>query len=458
MFWKNNQSKRKHIVDNEGALIRKDHQRVSDYTKPSSKKWKKPLIIIGFIIIAVLIWVGVGAFSVLGKIITKNVDGGSPFFVGEVDPNELKGEGDSRINILLIGIAGANHPGGQLADSIEVVSIDPKNKTAAMLSLPRDLRVPIQGHGQQKINAAHSLGVSKNKDGGPELMKKTVSDILDLPIHYYIRIDFSGFIKFIDALGGIKIDVTKPISDPYYPDEAMKGYSPFYIKTGIQQMNGSTALKYARSRQTTSDFDRSRRQQEIMLAVKEKALSAGVLLNPKKLSDVMNILGDHLRTDMQLNEIQRVFDIVKDLNTSEIATEVLDSSEDGPLKAINSGGYYLVPRTGNFKEVQRIAHELFSDTYLTQENAQIEILNATSKKGIAGEVSDMLKSYGYNIVKIGTNDTTLAKSKIIDYSNNQKSYTLQFLKTRFDATVEVQPKPNSSYPDMVLLVGNDYDK
>ncbi len=445
-------------MDNEGALIKDKNSKVSDYTKTSSKKWKKPLIIIGFIVLAVLVWASVSAFSTLGKIITKNVDGGSPFFIGEINPNELKGEGDSRINILLIGIAGANHPGGQLADSIEVVSINPKDKTAAMLSLPRDLRVPIPGHGQQKINAAHSLGVSRNKDGGPDLMKKTVSDILDLPIHYYIRIDFDGFVKFIDALGGISIDVTKAISDPYYPDEAMKGYSPFYIKTGVQQMNGATALKYARSRQTTSDFDRSRRQQEIMIAVKEKSLSAQTLFNPKKLSNLMNILGDHLRTDMQLNEMQRLFEIVKDLDTSEITAKVLDSSADGPLKAISQGGYYLVPRTGNFKEIQKMAHELFSDTYLAQEKAQIEILNATSQKGVAKEVSEMLKSYGYNIVKIGTNDTTLSQSKIIDYSNNQKSYTLQFLKNRFDASSEVQPKPDSSYPDMVLIIGNNYDK
>ncbi len=459
MFWNKNESKREHIVDENGKLLVKQYDNpTTQYIQPKSKKWKKPLIIIGLILLAVVLWVGIGAFSALGKIITKNMEGGSPFFSGEVNPNKLKGEGDSRINILLIGIGGSGHPGGQLADTIEVLSINPKDKTAVILSIPRDLRVPIPGFGSGKINSAHSIGVSNKKKtgGGSELLKKTVTEVLDLPIHYYIRIDFSGFIKFIDALGGIDINVQKAIADPYYPDENMKGYSPFYVKAGQQHMSGKTALKYARSRETTSDFDRSRRQQEIMLAVKNKALSLGILTNPKKVSDIVKVLGDHLRTDLQLDEIQRLFDLVKDLDTSEVVTKVLDSSTDGPLVASSKGGYYLVPRTGNFKEVQRIAHELFSDTYLAEENARIEVYNATNEDGIASEVSKTLKSYGYNVVKIGTYDTILNKSKITDYSNGKKLFTLQFLKNRFSANVETQPKPSDVSVDIILIVGNNY--
>lgn len=458
MFWI--RKKREHIVDNNGNLIQCQDSVVNEIIKPKRKPYKKTLIIVGIILFAIVAWIGVGAFAAVSKIITKNLSGGSPFlsFLGEVDPNALKGEGDGRINILAIGIGGSGHPGGQLADTIMVASIDPKNKKIALLSIPRDLYVKIPGYGDGKINTAHSTGVQyfSQTGGGPALLKETVSEILDLPIHYYIRMDFQGFVKLVDSLGGVTVNVEKAINDPYYPDKYMKGYEPFYLAAGSQKLNGTVALKYARSRETTSDFDRAARQQQLLVAMKEKTLSLGVLTNPKKISEIMKILGDHLRTDLQIQEMERLISLLKDVDTSTIVSKVLDNSPDGPLiSSSNGNGYYLVPKTGNFKQIQRIAHEIFSDPYLTDEKARIQVLNGTGQVGAAKEVQDTLVSYGYNIVNIDTNSTEISQTIIYDYSGGKKPVTLEYLKNRFNAQVKNQPQGQNGF-DLTLILGKDY--
>ncbi len=328
--------------------------------------------VLGLVLLG-LAWLGVTAYATYQKV-SDPTTGSSPFlkyFGQAVQPEQLKGEGDGRINILLIGIGGTGHPGGTLADTIMVASIDPINKKLAMLSIPRDLRVSLPNGGTGKINSVHSIGESAESGSGPQVLMDTVEKVLDLPIHYYARIDFSGFEKFIDALGGVTIDVPKALNDPLFPADDMIHYAPFSVKAGTQTMNGLTALKYARSRETTSDFDRAARQQLIILAVREKALSANVLANPQKLSELAGILGDHVRMDMTLTDVQHLLEIVKDIDRSQVVSKVLDNSADGPLMSVSENGYYLVPKTGNFKEVQRIAHELFTDPNLVKERAKI---------------------------------------------------------------------------------------
>lgn len=454
--------KRKHVVDEAGRIINKNESVVDKYAKPKRKKWKIVLAILLVLIAATFAWFGTSVFSALGKIIANKSNNASPYlsFLGDIKPDQLKGEGDGRINILIFGMGGQGHPGGQLADTIIVASFNPNDKTLALLSIPRDLYVPIERHGSGKINSAYATGVtSKSEDGGSELLKKTVSNILDIPIHYYVKADFSGFTKLVDNLGGVDVNVEKAISDPYYPDEKMIGYSPFNISAGEHHLDGKTALKYARSRETTSDFDRSRRQQQLIVAIRNKALSAGVLLNPKKLSDIINVLGNHLRTDMQLPEIQRFFELIKDLDAAKITTKVLDNGDGGLLvNSSNLGGYYLVPKAGvnNFKEIQQFVHQYFSDPYLASENAKIEVSNATDTKGLGSEVSDLLTSYGYNIIKVTSSDKTFDKTVIYDYTGGKKPFTAQFLANRFSAEVKSQPKPTNSNIDISIVIGKNY--
>lgn len=457
MFWLRKKQQQNTINNN--LDFRRPNSSIDQIIKPKHKPLKITLLVLGLIIFAVLAWVGIGAFAAISKIITKNSNSSAPFFsfTGNIDANKLNGEGDGRINILLLGVGGAGHPGGQLTDTIMVASIDPQNKKIAFLSIPRDLYVPIEGFGWDKINTAHSDGENnvKKTGGGPALSKKTVSNILDLPIHYYIRGDFDGFTELVDKLGGVQVDVKKAISDPYYPAENMINYAPFYLKAGSQTLDGKTALKFARSRETSSDFDRASRQQQLLVAIKDKALNAGILANPKKITDIIKIIGNHVSTDMQVWEIERLVSMLKDIDTSNMVTKVLDNSADGPLVSVNDGGYYLKTKTGDFKQIQNIAHQIFSDPYLSKEKAKLEVLNATGQAGIAKDVQEMLVSYGYNVVKIDTYNKTQDNTTISDYSSGKNPYTLEFLKKRFNATLKNQSSSSNSI-DLTLILGKDY--
>ncbi len=451
--------RRNHVVDNNGKLLNNKNT-VDHYLKPNKKKMKPVWIVVIVLVLSALTWAGVYAYNTYKKVVKENKGDSAPFlsFLDNVTPDKLKGEGDGRINILLLGNGGSDHPGGTLTDTIQVLSIDPNNKKIAMLSIPRDLYVEIQGYGGTKINEVYYIG-EQNPDlagDGAQLLKDTVSDILDLPIHYYIKLDFEGFKQIIDKLGGIDINVKEALSDPYYPAEDMVAYDPLYIEAGEQHMDGETALKYARSRETTSDFSRSARQQQVMMAVREKALSAGLLANPSKITDIINILGDHVTTDIQVNEMQRLAELLKEVDTSSITSKVLDNDTDGPLiSSTINGGYYLTTKTGDYTQIQKIAHELFTDPYLQEENAKLEVLNGTSQAGLGTDLSDTLKSYGYNVVNVDKSDKLYDKTTIYDYSNGKYPYTIQFLKERYNATVTTKTSTNSNV-DLQIIVGNDY--
>ncbi|MEI6144253.1 MAG: LCP family protein [Candidatus Berkelbacteria bacterium] len=424
--------------------------------KPKSKK--KLWIIISVILVILLIGGGV-AYARWRGMFTKNYSGSSPFLQmlsGSKDV-QLKGEGDGRINILLLGAGGSNHPGGNLTDSIEVLSIDPVNNTIAMLSIPRDLYVTMKTPSYAgKINAVYDLGSKQTKEGGGSLIKQQVGTILDLPIHYYIRIDFSGFKKAIDAIGGIDVNVPKALYDPMFPADDMVHYQPFKIAAGQQHMDGTTALKYARSRETTSDFDRSARQQLVMAAFKDKVMSSSTLSNPEKILSLISALGASVKTDLTTDEIKSLVTIVKKVDKSQIVTKVLDNGASGPLVSDStSGTFYLKSKTGNWKDVQKIAHEIFSDPYLKRENANIRIVNASGITAASQGWSTLLKSYGYNIVDVQTAKTIQKTSEIDDYSNGAKKYTLQFLASRLTAKVITKTTAPTGTIDLEIIIGQD---
>lgn len=431
--------------------------------KPKKRRrWWIWLIIIP--ILVVLSYFGYQAYAVAKRIITANNSGGSPFLqFGKVEPQKLQGEGDGRINILLLGISGPGHDGADLTDTMMVASIDPVNKTMSMLSIPRDLWVDVPGGGQAKINAVHAYGEQNKKrfTDGPSISKEVVSKILDLPIHYYVRMDFEGFKKMIDEVGGIDINIEKDIYDPYYPDDrpGHDGQVTYKVQAGQQHMDGTAALRYARSRETTSDFDRASRQQLILKALKEKALSVGVMANPAKVSSMMNIIGDHFRTDMQLWEMERFMELIKDVNTQEIAQRVLDDSVEGLLKSSNiNGAYVLLPRSGNYKEIQALAHSIFTEPYILKEKARLEIEYPSKKSAQAKETESLLKEFGYNVVSVVPAPVgSYPETQIIDFSKGGEPYTLELLKNRFKSAKLLRDSNSSRTDvDLVIILGDNY--
>jgi LCP family protein required for cell wall assembly len=333
-------------------------------TRPKNKILKIIILSLLVAIIGIGVWIGWTAIRSLKKITA--VDGGNFLsFLGDFNQPTLKGQSEGRTNILLMGMGGKSHPGGMLSDTNIVLSIDWATKKVAMLSIPRDLWVKVHGNGFAKLNAAHAYGEqnSKTSGGGGVVASETISKVLDIPVHYYLTIDFEGFKKIVDTVGGVDIYVDKAIYDPYYPANNMIDYDPFKISTGEHHLNGETALKYARSRETTSDFDRSRRQQQVMSAVKEKTLTLNILGNPKKITDLLNIIGGHLKTNMTVGEILSLWDLIKVVDTETMTNKVLDTAVNGPLTSVtDQRGYVVIPRKGegNFIELQKLAKGIFS--------------------------------------------------------------------------------------------------
>lgn len=227
-------------------------------------------------------------------------------------------------NLLIAGIGGKGHDGSDLTDSIMLASLDEEHNIVTLLSLPRDLYVAYPGgKGSGRINSLYDLG-KRNKVGITYLADK-VSEITWQTIDHYLVIDFAGFKDVINTLGWISIDVPESIIDREYPDDNW-GYMTFQVQKGLQTFDGDTALKYARSRHSTSDFDRSNRQQLIIKWIKEKASELGIITDVSKISDIYNAIISHLDTDLSIADMGKIALAFSDIKSSDIGVVSLSDS------------------------------------------------------------------------------------------------------------------------------------
>ncbi|HUD20985.1 MAG TPA: LCP family protein [Candidatus Saccharimonadales bacterium] len=436
---------------------------------PGGHRWLRWVIwSLVIIIVGILGWVGTAGFLAFKKIGSTNGSDEPAFFKnGSISLNDVNSEGDSRINVLLLGVGGDAHPGGNLTDTMEVISIDPVNKSMAMMSIPRDLYVKRVDGTWGKINEVYSNGTayckikacSSGVDPGGAAVKDMVGSIIGLPIHYFIKMDFTGFENIINTLGGVQINVTQRLYDPLYPAANMVNYAPIDIKAGLQTMDGATALKYARSRETTSDFDRSRRQQQVLSAARQKALTLNILTNPVKITSIITSLGNHLKTDISTTDMAKFALLLKDVDGKETKTLVLDTSDTGPLKngVASNGAYILVPKKGlgDYSEIQDLTLTVFTDPNVIKEAAKVLVVDATSKTGTGTTVATLLKSHGYNVIGNLVAATTQATTAVQDSGN--KPYSLKLLEKRFKLTKSSKiPSSNTSGADIIVTLGKDY--
>jgi len=349
-------------------------------SEPSNSRSKIKKIILLFFIIIIA---GAGYFLYKTNKVIKKISGTEGSIIENVNhlipiigsKDELRGEQDKRINVILLGMRGADDPhGGLLTDSIMLVStklteqdcsgVDcvTKNRELipekiALISIPRDLFVEIPGQGGlYKLNEAYRLGEKDKKDGGGlELVKETVSNITGTPIHYAISIDFKGFKEIIEQLDGIEVDVPRDFYDPNYD-------GGIYVKAGKQFMDAETALKYAQARLTSSDFDRAKRQQLILVGIRNKAMSKNILTNPVKALSILDSLGKRFRSDMQLWEIKRFMELSKGMNDdSKTIHKIFDTSPEGLLYSTHiNGAYALRPKDDNFDKIKETVNNIFN--------------------------------------------------------------------------------------------------
>jgi len=280
-------------------------------------------------------------------------------FVGKLlasDESILKQDAE-RINIAVMGIRGKDDPdGGLLADTIMIASINRESNELALISIPRDLYVKVPyTETMAKINFVHAHG-EVNGGQGITLMKEILEDVTGLDIHFAVTINFEAFKETVDILDGITVHVPRDLSET----QQWQG-QPFFMPAGDQKMNGETALLYARARYSTSDFDRAKRQQEILVAVGNKASNAGILLNPVKMNAFLDVIGDNVKTDMKAWEMKEMIEIVKELNLGSVNKRVFDSTEAGLLedKITEIGEYILVPRGSTYSQIHEVCSDIF---------------------------------------------------------------------------------------------------
>lgn len=449
------------------------------------KRRRKKKIILGACVVAFIIlgWMAYSAFRAAGRI-SENGFSAKDLLQMVRGNSTLKGAKEGRTNILFLGYGGKGNPGGTLADTDLLFSYNYADKKVALVSFPRDLYVPIGKTGSyNKLNYAYASGEENPKatGGGGTVASETIANITDVPVHYYVSMDFVGFVKLIDTLGGVSVNVEKAINDPYYPDDRVvngeyiktNGYSPFKLSAGVQKFDGSTALKFARSRETTSDFDRARRQQVLLEAIKDKATSVGVLSNPKKVVDIINVLGGHLRTNLSVAEAETFVGVAKEIKSDNITNKVLDNSASG-LLVEDSGdvGYYLKPKVGNFSQIKSLVKNIFSNDNGQSNDApkqtastgssikasgKIEIQNATGVTGKAKDLSKKLTGQGMTVVNLTTAPETRSDTILYDYTGGKNENAVALIKAKLpgvNATV-LKNSGGSTTLDFKLVLGED---
>ncbi len=266
---------------------------------------------------------------------------------------------EKRINFLLLSMRGADDPnGGLLTDSIMIVSIRPYDNKIALISIPRDLYVFMPGTGKsRKLNEAYEIGEKKSAGGGLNYAKDVVGDVSGLKIHFASIINFKGFSNLIDSLGGVELNLDKPFVEAVPFEEGS-----ISLPAGKQTINGHTALLYTRSRMSSSDFDRSRRQQEIIKAIYAKIISSGIIFNPYRLDKMLKIVENNFKTNMMVGEIEETIKLFKDIKSPAIKTKVIDN---GPEKLLYStyndeGAFILLPTDGNYDRIRNDIKNIFN--------------------------------------------------------------------------------------------------
>lgn len=399
-----------------------------------------------------------------------------------VDPNLLKSEGAGRINVLLLGIGGGTHDGPDLTDSIMLASIDPVNNKATLISVPRDLWVSLPGHGSMKINAAYETGKygylgkdtadnsnSKAIQAGFTSADQVLESVLGVPINYNLLVNFQAFQQAVDTVGGVTVDVPTDLYDPTMAWQ--NGWNPYLARAGVQNFTGPQALNYVRSRETSSDFARAQRQRAVLMALKQKVVSLGVMSNPAKLSGLISAFGNNVQTDMSLSDATRLYGIFKKINSSNVTSASLAGDTTTTSSAAGSGtlvttgmlnGQSIVmPTAGldNYQAIQDYVHAQLPDGYLLKEHARVDILNGTSNPVLAQTKAALLKSYGYDVTNVSdTPSGSVDSTVVIDLSHGKDPYTKHYLEQRFSTTATTRLPAGISYPqntDFVVLLGGD---
>lgn len=434
-----------------------------------------------FSVLVVALVIGVSSLFAYGYIKSRNIfkgDGeGAAALQKNVDPAKLNGEGDGRVNILLIGKGGPGHEAPDLTDTLLLASIDPVQNEAALVSVPRDMYVKNESGYSMKINAVYSTAkqarlangndtdsdIEAAENEGLNAIKDAVGEVLGVPVHYYVMVDFKAFEDAINTVGGITVDVKEPLYDSSVA--WLLGNNPLVADKGLQTFDGKRALLYARSRKGSArgDFDRTERQREIIVALKDKIFSVDTFSNPFKMVDLIKTFGSRVRTDLNgTDEVKRLYEIGQKIGSDKIASVGLADPPKILVTTDQIGNQsVVVPTAGlyQYDEIHSYIRNNLRDAYLKSEDAKVLILNGTKTAGLATATATELESYGYNVVGIDNAPTSdYVDSQLIDLTNGVKRYTKSYLERRVgltSTTVAPAGVPGTVQADFVIILGTN---
>jgi LCP family protein required for cell wall assembly len=346
-------------------------------------------------------------------------------------------DGVSRVTVLLIGLdyrdwsAGADY---SRSDTLMLLTLDPLTKTAGILSIPRDMWVAIPGFQHGKINTAYYLGEAyKLPGGGPGLAVKTVEQFLGVPINYYAQIDFGAFVRFIDELGGVKLNVPeKIVIDLLGTGSATKKT----LQPGVQVLPGEWTLAYARNRYTSGgDFDRASRQQQVILAIRDRILSLDMLPHLiERAPTLYNELASGVHTNLSLDQIIRLALLAKDVPVEEIQQGVLNekyvlfgTSPDGLSIVIPLPDKIFTLRDQIFTTSGSLSPQSPGDiqTRMQSEAASVGLYNGSGRDGLAESTAEMLRLADMQIAQVSSAGQAYTTTTLVDHSGNPA--TLRYL-------------------------------
>lgn len=344
------------------------------------------------------------------------------------------------VNFLLLGIDARGEKRAR-SDTIMLLHLDEAKRRATLISIPRDMRVKIPGKGYDKINAATALG-------GPALMIRTVEDFTGFSIHHYVLVDFEGFEKMVDALGGIEIYLEKPLVD-----KATK----FGIPAGRQVFDGETALNYVRFRRDPKgDFGRIERQQKFLSALMDKLLRLRMVLKFPKLA---NIVADNTQTDLTISEMLKFGTLFNSMGKDDVEMTVLP----GESKMIGKISY-VIPDEENIQKILACVKEGRSLDDLKKQEAgevpkkdiHIQVLNGCGMAGLAERAKNDLLSKGFTVVGTGNADSFNYASTVVSYRRGEREKAEVVGPLFKEATIKLWTEDLESSVDVVVILGKDY--
>ncbi len=389
-------------------------------------------------------------------------------------------DGASRVTILLLGLdtevktddqgqISPDRVGPARSDTMILLTIDPQTKTAGMLSIPRDLWVNIPGFGYARINTAYYNGEAyKLPGGGPALAMRTVEQVIGVPVQYYAQIEFWAFTRLIDDIDKITVYVEKKITlDPVGP-----GADEIVMPRGWRKLGGVEALAYVRNRHTQDgDVDRSRRQQQVIMAFRDKVLDPANL--PQMVSAAPKIYGDiqaGVHTNLSFDDAMRLGMLMKDIPMESIQRGVINNSmvTFGNVTVKGQNQQILKPIPDKIRELRDsifatggalspLAKGADALDLAKQEGATVSVLNGSYTAGIAGKTADYLKSLGINVVNTGNADQFPAATKVIDHRG--RPYALKYFQElfRLNAGVQIVSKYDpTAAVDIEIILADDW--